>query len=102
MKKLLIFIISFCPLLLLAQADFVVNCNPLRGSGKFVVGDDLIGKFSEFTPKFVKKYADVKSLICESVKQYINDVKTSKFPEEKHVFSLKPEELVKVNDYFNK
>lgn len=61
------------------------------GAGKYcdaqiVVCDDLFGKFSEFKPKFVRKYGDMKSLILNCAKQYNEDVKTGKFPNEDEVY----------------
>ncbi|MBD5401610.1 3-methyl-2-oxobutanoate hydroxymethyltransferase [bacterium] len=61
------------------------------GAGRFcdaqvLVSDDLFGKFSDFTPKFARKYGDMKSLILDCAKQYNEDVKSGKFPSEKEVF----------------
>ncbi|MDD3237786.1 MAG: 3-methyl-2-oxobutanoate hydroxymethyltransferase [Candidatus Gastranaerophilales bacterium] len=77
------------------------------GAGRFTDGqvlviDDLIGKYSDFTPKFVKKYADIKSIIIDSAKSYVKDINENKFPNQEHVFNLKPEEKSKVDNYFNK
>lgn len=70
--------------------------------GQVLVIDDLIGKYSDFTPKFAKKYADIKSIIFECSKRYIDDVKNNNFPQQEHVFNLKPEENAKLEHYFNK
>lgn len=70
--------------------------------GQVLVVDDLIGKYSDFTPKFAKKYADIKNIIIDCSKKYIDDIKNNKFPEKEHVFSLKPEENAKLEHYFNK
>ena len=61
------------------------------GAGRFcdaqvVVCDDLFGKFSDFKPKFARKYGDMKSLILNCAKQYNEDVKTGKFPSEEEVY----------------
>lgn len=61
------------------------------GAGKYcdaqvLVSDDVFGKFSEFKPKFARKYADMKTLILESAKQFNQDVKAGKFPNEDEVF----------------
>lgn len=61
------------------------------GAGKYcdaqvLVSDDLFGKFSDFTPKFARKYGDMKSLILNCAKQYNEDVKNGKFPNEDEVF----------------
>ncbi|MBE7713026.1 MAG: 3-methyl-2-oxobutanoate hydroxymethyltransferase [Cyanobacteria bacterium SIG26] len=67
------------------------------GAGRYcdaqvLVSDDLFGKFSDFKPKFARKYGDMKSLILDCAKQYNNDVKSGNFPNEDEVFKLTPEE----------
>ena len=71
-------------------------------SGQILVTDDIIGKYSDFTPKFAKKYADVYTVIKSAAQEYINDVQTGNFPEEKHVFKMDEEEGKKLYDIFNK
>jgi 3-methyl-2-oxobutanoate hydroxymethyltransferase len=61
------------------------------GAGKYctaqvMVSDDMLGKFSDFTPKFVRKYGDMKTLILNCAKQYNQDVKSGKYPSENEVF----------------
>ncbi len=70
--------------------------------GQVLVIDDLIGKYSDFTPKFAKKYADIKSIIFESSKNYIDEIKNNKFPQQEHVFNLTQEEREKLEQHFNK
>ncbi len=57
--------------------------------GQILVLHDLIGLNYEKTPSFVREYANVKGIIEKSVKNYIEDIKTGKFPSEKEVFFLK-------------
>jgi 3-methyl-2-oxobutanoate hydroxymethyltransferase len=47
---------------------------------------DMLGLFDDFTPKFVKRYADLKTVILGAVKTYISDVKEKTFPTEEHSF----------------
>lgn len=61
------------------------------GAGKYcdaqvLVSDDVFGKFSDFKPKFARKYGDMKSLIFNCAKQFNDDVKSSKFPDESEIF----------------
>ncbi len=61
------------------------------GAGKYctaqvLVSDDIFGKYSDFTPKFARKYGDMKTLITECAKKFDNDVKTGAFPNDKEVF----------------
>ena len=62
-------------------------------SGQILVCDDVFGKFSDFTPKFARKYGDMKSVIESSAREYCKDVREGKFPSEEEVFNLSEEEL---------
>ena len=66
--------------------------------GQVLVCDDILGKYSDMTPKFAKKYADIKSIVFEAGKQYTKEVKSGEFPTKDHLFSLNPEEKEKLND----
>ncbi|MGI6678554.1 MAG: 3-methyl-2-oxobutanoate hydroxymethyltransferase [Dehalobacterium sp.] len=71
------------------------------GSGRYCDGQvlvvhDLLGMYNEFAPKFVKKYADLKSTIKEAIDGYIYDVQEKKFPEKKHTFSISEDVLEKL------
>lgn len=50
--------------------------------GQILVWSDAFGFFDKFTPKFVRKYLDGKSLLKDAIKQYNNDVKSIDFPSE--------------------
>lgn len=56
--------------------------------GQVLVTDDMLGLFSDFTPSFVKHYATLANSIESAVKAYAEEVKSRKFPEEKHCFRL--------------
>lgn len=57
--------------------------------GQLIICGDMLGLFQAFTPKFVKKYANVAEIIINAFKEYAEDVKTEKFPEDKHVYHIK-------------
>jgi len=58
----------------------------LQCDGQVLVIHDMIGLFDDFTPKFVKRYADVKQIMLGAVKEYIGEVKERKFPAAEHSF----------------
>lgn len=68
-----------------------VNC-----SGQIVVTDDILGKFTDFTPKFVKKYLNLHDTIINSIQTYKQEVKNKIFPSEKESFELEKEEKEKL------
>lgn len=68
-----------------------VNC-----SGQIVVIDDILGKFTDFTPKFVKKYANLHNEVLKGVLNYKQEVKNSIFPSGKESFELNQEEKEKL------
>ncbi|MCR5265268.1 MAG: 3-methyl-2-oxobutanoate hydroxymethyltransferase [Cyanobacteria bacterium RUI128] len=65
-------------------------------SGHILVSDDMLGKFSDYQPKFVRRYADIKSVISDAVKQYCSDVKTGNYPAENEIFNIKEDEKEKL------
>lgn len=64
--------------------------------GQVLVWQDSVGLFSDFTPKFVKKYAEVGKIMTEAFVTYDKEVKDGSFPEEKHCFTIKEDELSKL------
>lgn len=48
--------------------------------GQVLVMHDMLGLQSAFSPRFIRKYAQLKTVITEAVKQYSQDVKANEFP----------------------
>ncbi len=64
--------------------------------GQVLVIQDMLGMYSDFTPKFVKKYADLSKHIKAAVDGYCKEVRSGEFPEEKHTFNIDEEILEKL------
>ncbi|GAB6057269.1 3-methyl-2-oxobutanoate hydroxymethyltransferase [Desulfonatronum parangueonense] len=54
--------------------------------GQVLVFHDVVGLYDRFTPKFVKKYAQVGTMMREAVQQYVHEVKSGDFPAPEHTF----------------
>jgi 3-methyl-2-oxobutanoate hydroxymethyltransferase len=54
--------------------------------GQILVIDDLLGVFTEFTPRFVKRYAELAPLIAAAAAAYAADVRARRFPGKEHCF----------------
>ena len=54
--------------------------------GQILVSEDVFGLFSDFTPRFVKRYADLGGKISEAAAAYSADVKARRFPAMEHCF----------------
>jgi 3-methyl-2-oxobutanoate hydroxymethyltransferase len=55
--------------------------------GQVLVVDDMLGFFTEFRPKFVKRYADLGALASEAIADYAAEVRARTFPAEEHAFA---------------
>ncbi len=54
--------------------------------GQVLVVDDMLGTFTEFRPKFVKRYANLGQLTDEAIASYAADVRARRFPGPEHGF----------------
>ena len=54
--------------------------------GQILVTEDMIG-LTDFSPKFVKKYSNIRKIIEKSVKRYSDDIRNQKFPSSQNVYS---------------
>ena len=57
--------------------------------GQILVTDDLLGMF-DWTPKFVRRYADLREVIGKAVDSFAADVRGRRFPGAKETYALKP------------
>lgn len=54
--------------------------------GQVLVIQDLLGQFTDFLPKFVKRYANLKDITIKALNEYSNEVKSGAFPTKDHSF----------------
>ncbi|MDE5650747.1 MAG: 3-methyl-2-oxobutanoate hydroxymethyltransferase, partial [Duncaniella sp.] len=54
--------------------------------GQVLVMHDMLGINQGFSPRFLRRYADLGTVIEDAVGNYINDVKSSDFPNEKEQY----------------
>jgi 3-methyl-2-oxobutanoate hydroxymethyltransferase len=59
-----------------------------RCDGQVLVTNDLLGLFDEFTPKFVKRYANLRETLLQAFGQFREEVRAGAFPGPEHSFSL--------------
>jgi 3-methyl-2-oxobutanoate hydroxymethyltransferase len=64
--------------------------------GQVLVTHDLLGLFERFKPKFVKQYVNLSALIQKAIEEYKKEVIEEKFPSREHIFTIKEEELRKL------
>jgi len=55
--------------------------------GQVLVIHDILGLCEKYSPKFVKRYADLGPIISDAVRQYVSEVRNGEFPTEEHSFS---------------
>jgi 3-methyl-2-oxobutanoate hydroxymethyltransferase len=58
--------------------------------GQVLVTDDMLGLYSEFTPRFVKRYAELGATVQAAAAAYASDVRARRFPATEHLYLLKP------------
>jgi 3-methyl-2-oxobutanoate hydroxymethyltransferase len=57
--------------------------------GQILVIDDVLGVFTEFIPRFVKRYAELAPLISAAAENYAADVRARRFPGTEHCFGIR-------------
>ncbi len=56
--------------------------------GQVLVYQDMLGMYSDFTPKFVKKYANVGEIMREAFKKYCVEIQNGNFPAKEHEYDM--------------
>jgi 3-methyl-2-oxobutanoate hydroxymethyltransferase len=61
--------------------------------GQILLSYDLLGVFTDFKPKFTKRYANLTEVAVAGLKEYVREVKQGAFPDDEHSYTVKPEVL---------
>lgn len=64
--------------------------------GQVLVYQDLLGMFTDFTPKFVKRYANIGEVMKNAFKQYFEEIQSGVFPGEENQYSIDDEIIEKL------
>ncbi len=60
--------------------------------GQILLSYDLLGVFTDFKPKFTKRYTNLTEVAVKGLKQYVAEVKSGQFPDDDHSYTVKDEE----------
>ena len=63
--------------------------------GQILLGHDLLGMFTDFKPKFTKRYANLTEAALKGITQYITEVKAGTFPDDDHSYGVDEKEYDK-------
>jgi 3-methyl-2-oxobutanoate hydroxymethyltransferase len=67
--------------------------------GQVLVWHDLLGIYGGHKPKFVKRFAELRSEMLAGVSAYAEEVRARAFPSEEYSYSIEPEELAEFHTY---
>lgn len=74
----------------------------IDADGQLMIVSDILGIFQAFTPKFVKKYANLGEEMLKALKAYADDVRAKRFPEPQHTYNMIEGELQKLKSALKK
>jgi 3-methyl-2-oxobutanoate hydroxymethyltransferase len=60
--------------------------------GQILLSYDLLGVFTDFKPKFTKRYANLTEVAVAGLGQYVAEVKSGQFPDDDHSYSVDQKE----------
>ncbi|MEO4000841.1 3-methyl-2-oxobutanoate hydroxymethyltransferase [Mesorhizobium sp. CAU 1732] len=63
--------------------------------GQILVVDDMLGAFTDFRPKFVRRYAELGAEAAKAIAAYAADVRARRFPAAEHVFGDMPKAVAR-------
>jgi 3-methyl-2-oxobutanoate hydroxymethyltransferase len=75
-----------------------IGAGPMT-DGQVLVLHDLLGIYEGRTPKFVKRYAELRRQMVEGLRNYAGEVRSGEFPAAEHIYSIEPSELAELKRY---
>ena len=63
--------------------------------GQILLCHDLLGVFTDFKPKFTKRFANLTEVAVKGITQYISEVKAGRFPDDDHSYGVDEKEYEK-------
>ena len=69
--------------------------------GQVLVFHDLLGIYSGHTPRFVRRFAELRDEMVRGVAAYTSQVREREFPAPEHTYSMDPDELSEFHRYLN-
>jgi len=66
--------------------------------GQILLSYDLLGVFTDFKPKFTKRYANLTEVAVQGLSRYVKEVKSGLFPDEDHSYGVSHKELERFLD----
>jgi 3-methyl-2-oxobutanoate hydroxymethyltransferase len=70
--------------------------------GQCLVVHDMLGMFEAFTPKFAKKYADIREQTIKALQVFKDEVNKGGFPTPEHCYRMPNEEVEKLEEALRK
>jgi 3-methyl-2-oxobutanoate hydroxymethyltransferase len=67
--------------------------------GQILVTEDMAGLFTDFQPRFVKRYMDLGGGIAEAARRYAEEVRSGVFPGPEHCFGMPKSDSAKKDDH---
>jgi 3-methyl-2-oxobutanoate hydroxymethyltransferase len=66
--------------------------------GQVLVFHDLLGIYDGHAARFVKRYASVRDEMIRGVSAFADDVRSRKYPEEEHGYTMAPDEIARLDE----
>ncbi|MDE2789549.1 MAG: 3-methyl-2-oxobutanoate hydroxymethyltransferase [Paracoccaceae bacterium] len=70
--------------------------------GQILLSYDLLGVFTDFKPKFTKRYANLTDVAVDGLRTYVQEVKDGAFPDDDHSYTAPQETVDRFRDMLEK